>query len=91
MDEETLRRIDVILATFDGRETEIAAAGRENVKTVNRLARLCALKRAGGETTFKHNLTRYHIEGAERELLIGAERAGGGVWRLVARWAESGT
>lgn len=91
MDEETQRRIEAILAAFDGRETEIAAAGRENVKTVNRLGRLCALKRVGGESTFKRNLTRYQVAGAERELLIGAERAGGGVWRLVARWAEDQT
>lgn len=88
MDEETARKIDAILAQFDGRETEIAAAGRENTKTVNRVARLAALKRSGGETTFKRNVTRYSVEGTERALLVGAERAGGGVWRLVARWSE---
>ena len=47
-----------------------------------------ALRRVGGETTFRHNISRYQIEGAPRELLIGAERAGGGVWRLIARWAD---
>lgn len=88
MNGETARKIDAILAQFDGRETEIAAAGRENTKTVNRVARLATLKRSGGETTFKRNVTRYSVEGTERELLVGAERAGGGVWRLIARWAE---
>lgn len=88
MDTQTRQRIDEILAAFDGRETEITAAGRENTKTVNRLARLCTLKRVGGETTFKRNVTRYYLEGAEHDLLVGAERAGGGVWRLIARWAE---
>lgn len=86
MDADTLGRIDAILAAFDGQETEITTAGRENVRTVNRLARVVALKRVSGETTFRRNVARYHVEGAERELLIGAERAGGGVWRLIARW-----
>lgn len=88
LDAEALERIDAILTSFDGQETEISAAGRENVRTVNRLARVAALRRVSGETTFRHNIARYHIEGAPRELLIGAERAGGGVWRLIARWAD---
>jgi hypothetical protein len=88
MDEETLRRIDEILADFDGKETDISSAGRENTRTVNRLARLAALRRLSGETTFRRNVSRYHVEGAAHDLLIGAERAGGGVWRLIARWSE---
>ncbi len=91
LDAEALARIDEVLAAFDGQETEISAAGRENVRTVNRLARIAALRRVGGETTFRHNISRYQIEGAPRELLIGAERAGGGVWRLIARWADDGS
>lgn len=88
MDADTLQRIDDILADFDGRETDITAAGRENVRTVNRITRLAPLRRVSGETTFRHNVARYHVEGSERELLVGAERAGGGVWRLVARWSD---
>ena len=88
MDEETLRRIDAVLADFDRKETDIAAAGRENTRTVNRLARIGPLRRVSGETTFRHNVSRYHVEGAPRDLLIGAERAGGGVWRLIARWDQ---
>ena len=88
MDEETLRRIDAVLADFDGKETDISAAGRENTRTVNRVARIAPLRRLSGETTFRRNVSRYHVDGAPRDLLIGAERAGGGVWRLIARWSE---
>lgn len=88
MDDELIARIDAVLAGFDGQETAIAAAGRENIKTVNRLARFVAIRRVGGETTFKHNVARYRVDGLERELAIGAERAGGGTWRLIARWAD---
>ena len=88
MDTETQARIDETLATYDGQETSIMAAGRENTKTVNRLARFVALKRVGGEKTFQRNVSRYSVEGAERDILVGAERAGGGVWRLIARWVD---
>jgi hypothetical protein len=88
MDEEILRRIDEVLADFDGKETAISAAGRENTRTVNRVARIAPLRRVSGETTFRRNVSRYHVEGAPRDLLIGAERAGGGVWRLIARWEK---
>ena len=84
MNDETLRRIDEILADFDGKETDISAAGRENTRTVNRVARIAPLRRVSGETTF----SRYPVEGTPRDLLSGAERAGGGVWRLIARWGE---
>jgi len=86
MDTETRERIDTILGQFDGKETDITAAGRENTKTVNRVAKFALLKRIGGETTFRRNVTRYSVEGAEQPLLVGAERAGGGAWRLIARW-----
>ena len=88
MNDETVRRIDEILADFDGKETDISAAGRENTRTVNRVARIASLRRVSGETTFRRNVSRYHVEGAPRDLLIGAERAGGGVWRLIARWEQ---
>lgn len=88
MDPDTLARIDEVLALFDAQETSITAAGRENTRTVNRLARFVALKRVGGEKTFARNVSRYGVEGVGRDILIGAERAGGGVWRLIARWAD---
>ena len=88
MDEETLRRIDEVLGDFDGKETDISAAGRENTRTVNRLGRIAPLRRVSGETTFRRNVSCYHVEGSPRDLLIGAERAGGGVWRLIARWEK---
>jgi len=67
MNTDTLARIDEALAAFDGQETSIMAAGRENTKTV---------------------VSRYSVEGSERDILIGAARAGGGVWRLIARWID---
>ena len=88
LDAETRQRIDAILALFDGQETAITAAGRENTRAVNRITRLVPLRRVGGETTFRRNIARYHVEGAEHELIIGAERAGGGVWRLISRWSD---
>ncbi len=88
MDAETQARIDETLAAFDGQETSIMTAGRENTKTVNRLARFVALKRVGGEKTFQRNVSRYSVEGSERDILVGAERAGGGVWRLIACWVD---
>lgn len=86
MDGTTRARIDTILAEFEGQETDIASAGRENTRTVNRVTRLAALKRAGDEKTFRRNVTRYSVAGTNDRLLIGAERAGGGTWRLIARW-----
>jgi hypothetical protein len=88
MDTGTLARVDEVLVAFDGQETSISAAGRENTKTVNRVARFVALKRVGGEKTFQRNVSRYSVDGSGRDLLIGAERAGGGVWRLIAHWID---
>jgi hypothetical protein len=83
---DTTDRLSAVLAQFDGRETDITDAGRDNMRTVNRLSRICALRRVGGETTFRHNVSYYQVEGQTRQIVIGAERAGGGIWRLVARW-----
>lgn len=88
MDTETERQIDAILAAFDGRETAITDAGRENTRTINRVSRLASVKRVGGENTFRLNVVRYQVGDDPRQLLIGAERAGGGVWRLIARWGD---
>jgi len=87
MDDETHERISVILAEFDGRDVAIADAGRENTKTVNRVARLARLTHSGGEKTFRRNVAAYKVADTTEALEIGAERAGGGVWRLIARWS----
>ncbi len=86
MDEETRARISIILAEFDGRDVAIGDAGRENTKTVNRVARLVRLNLSGGEKTFRRNVAVYKVADSLETLEIGAERAGGGVWRLIARW-----
>jgi hypothetical protein len=85
---DTVDRLSAILAEFDGQQTSITDAGRDNMRTVNRLTRICALRRVGGETTFKHNVSFYQVDGQGRQIVIGAERAGGGLWRLVARWRD---
>lgn len=86
MDDETRARISLILAEFDGREVAIADAGRENTKTANRVARLARLNLSGGEKTFRRNVAVYKVGDSGETLEIGAERAGGGVWRLIAHW-----
>lgn len=90
---ERTAEIEAILAAFEGRETTIEAAGRENTRTVNRLARIAPLRRIDGQTTFQRTVARYRI-GPDREsvtVVIGAERAGAGVWRLIARWEREGS
>jgi hypothetical protein len=54
------------------------------MRTVNRLSRVVALKHAGAEKTFRHNITRYHSDALDQDVLIGARREGSGVWSLVA-------
>ncbi len=88
MNAETLQRIEAILAEADGVETDIASVGRENMRAVNRLGRVVAVKRVGGEKTFQCNVSFYDVAGGPGQLVIGAERAGGGRWRTIARWAQ---
>lgn len=85
---DAFERLSAVLAEFDGRQTSITDAGRDNMRTVNRLSRICSLRRVGGETTFRHNVSYYQVEGQTRQIVIGAERAEGGLWRLVARWRD---
>jgi len=77
-------RVTAILAEFHGKATTITEAGRENTRTVNRLARVVALRHAGTDKTFRQNLTRYRSEALEDDIVIGARREGNGVWSLVA-------
>ena len=77
-------RVAALLADFHGKSTTIAEAGRENTRTVNRLARIVALRHAGSEKTFRHNISRYRTDALDEDILIGARREGNGVWSLVA-------
>jgi hypothetical protein len=77
-------RVQAILADFHGKTTEITAAGRENMRTVNRLSRVIRLRHAGTDKTFRHNIARYHSDELDEDILIGARREGQGAWSLVA-------
>jgi hypothetical protein len=80
-------RVQRILATFHGKRTTITEAGRENMRTVNRLARLLALRHVATEKTFRQNVSRYRTDALDQDILIGARREGNGVWVLVAELA----
>ncbi len=73
-----------ILEAAHGRTTSITESGRENMRTVNRLSRLIALRYVANERTFRHNLTRYRSDALTADIVIGARREGHGVWTLVA-------
>lgn len=83
--ENTLRqKVLAILGAFDGKETAITDAGRENTRTINRLARLAAVRHLRTDKTFRHNISYYQVDGLDEEIMVGARRAGNGVWTLVA-------
>ena len=81
---EIRARVEKILASLNGKSTEITAAGRENMRTVNRLAKVIALRHVKTDKTFRHNISRYHTDALDQDILIGARREGSGVWTLVA-------
>jgi len=84
-DAATLReRVQAILAEFQGKTTVITDAGRENMRTVNRLGRVVALRHMGTDKTFRHNVARYRSDALAEDILIGARREGQGAWSLVA-------
>jgi hypothetical protein len=80
-------KVRAILASFHGKTTTITNAGRDNMRTVNRLGRVVALRHVATDKTFRHNITRYHTDALEEDILIGARREGSGVWSLVAELA----
>ncbi|HEY8286114.1 MAG TPA: hypothetical protein VIJ28_17155 [Chloroflexota bacterium] len=84
-------RVLVILAAFHGKTTAITEAGKDNMRTVNRLTRLAPLRHLGNDRTFRHNLARYQMDGLDEEVLIGARREGNGVWSLVAELVPPST
>ncbi len=73
-----------ILTAAHGRTSSITECGRENMRTVNRLSRIIALRHVANDKTFRHNLARYRSEALEEDIVIGARREGNGVWSLVA-------
>ena len=77
-------RVQAILAEFHGKTVAITDAGRENMRTVNRLSRLVPLRHGGNDKTFRHNIARYHSDALDEDILIGARREGQGAWSLVA-------
>jgi|GEM_PF-2326757 len=81
-------RVARVLAAFHGKQTEITNAGRENTRTVNRLAKIVTIRHLKTDKTFRHNISRYHAEALEEDILIGARREGEGVWTLVAELAS---
>ncbi len=83
-DEALRARVAEILAAYHGKETAITEAGKENMRTVNRLGRLVRLRHAGTERTFRQNVSRYHVDALDEDILIGARREGNGVWSLIA-------
>ncbi len=83
-DQATRARVVEILAAFNGKVTEITEAGRENMRTVNRLNRIIALRHVALDKTFRHNISRYRSDALHEDILIGARREGTGGWSLVA-------
>lgn len=81
------QKVLAILAAFDGKETAITDAGRENTRTINRLARLAAVRHLRTDKTFRHNISYYQVDGLDEQIMIGARRAGNGIWTLVAALA----
>ncbi len=83
-DDALRERVQAILAEFQGKTTAITDAGRENMRTVNRLGRVVALRHMGTDKTFRHNVARYRSDALAEDILIGARREGQGAWSLVA-------
>ena len=73
-----------ILGATHGKTTSITEAGRENMRTVNRLSRVVALRHIANDKSFRENLTRYRSDALAEDIVIGARREGQGVWSLVA-------
>jgi len=77
-------RVLAVLAAFHGKTTTITEAGKENMRTVNKVSRLTPLRHVATDRSFRHNITRYAVPGLGEDVLIGARREGNGVWSLVA-------
>ncbi|MGH2344564.1 MAG: hypothetical protein ACRDG4_05020 [Chloroflexota bacterium] len=77
-------RVLAVLAAFHGKTTTITEAGKENMRTVNKIGRLTPLRHVATDRSFRHNITRYEMTALGEDVLIGARREGNGVWSLVA-------
>jgi hypothetical protein len=85
--DEVRVKVQTILAAFHGKTTAITDAGRDNMRTVNRLGRVIAMRHIETDKAFRHNISRYHTDALDEDILIGARREGNGVWSLVAELA----
>src|SRR5260370_4772439 len=83
-------QVQTILSDFHGKVTDITQAGRENMRTVNRLNRIISLRHKRTDKTFRHNLTYYVGEDLSEDIVIGAQREGQGNWSLVAEFVPRG-
>jgi hypothetical protein len=77
-------RVEAILAAFHGKQVPITEAGKENMRTVNRLGRIVTMRVVGTDKAFRHNISRYRVSELDEDILIGARREGNGMWSLVA-------
>jgi 4-aminobutyrate aminotransferase-like enzyme len=77
-------RVLAVLASYHGKTTAITEAGKENMRTVNKVSRLTPLRHVSTDKSFRHNITRYEMTALAEDVLIGARREGNGVWSLVA-------
>jgi hypothetical protein len=82
--DERREKVAAILASFHGKTVPITEAGKENMRTVNRLARLVTMRVIATDKTFRHNVSRYHVNELDEDIVIGARREGNGLWSLVA-------
>ena len=80
-------RVLAVLAAYHGKTTTITEAGKENMRTVNKVGRLTPLRHVSTDKSFRHNITRYEMTRLAEDVLIGARREGNGVWSLVAEAA----
>jgi hypothetical protein len=77
-------RVAAVLAAFHGKQVPITEAGKENMRTVNRLGRIVTMRVVATDKTFRHNISRYRMNELDEDMLIGARREGNGMWSLVA-------
>jgi hypothetical protein len=84
-------RVLTVLAAYHGKTTTITEAGKENMRTVNKVSRLTPLRHIGTDKSFRHNITRYELTALGEDVLIGARREGNGVWSLIAEPAPPRT
>jgi hypothetical protein len=84
-DEDIRAAVSRVLDAAHGKTTSILESGRENMRTVNKLSRILALRFVTNDRSFRQNVTRYRTDALAEDILIGARREGQGMWVLVAQ------